>query len=113
MWGGTFHSIANRLLRRHATAVGLSDGFTVLDQSDASGLFGLLRAESGFADGKTRFPRKETIAAIYSRAVNAQEKLATVLDERFPWCRDSWRRTQRDLPDVYSAQAQAQRCRLR
>jgi DNA helicase-2/ATP-dependent DNA helicase PcrA len=88
VWGGTFHSTANRLLRRHATAVGLHDGFTVLDQSDASGLFGLLRAESGFAEGKTRFPRKETISAIYSRAVNAQEKLADVLDDRFPWCRD-------------------------
>jgi len=88
VWGGTFHSIANRLLRRHATAVGLSDGFTVLDQSDSAGLFGLLRAESGLAEGKTRFPRKETISAVYSRAVNAQEKLTTVLDERFPWCRD-------------------------
>ncbi len=88
VWGGTFHSIANRLLRRHATAVGLRDGFTVLDQSDSAGLFGLLRAESGFAEGKTRFPRKETILVIYSRAVNAQEKLTTVLDERFPWCRD-------------------------
>jgi DNA helicase-2/ATP-dependent DNA helicase PcrA len=88
VWGGTFHSIANRILRRHATAVGLDDGFTVLDQGDVSGLFGLIRAESGFAEGKTRFPRKETIAAVYSRAVNAQEKLTEVLDDRFPWCRD-------------------------
>jgi DNA helicase-2/ATP-dependent DNA helicase PcrA len=88
VWGGTFHSIANRLLRRHVSAVGLDDAFTVLDQSDAAGLFGLLRAESGLAEGKTRFPRKETIAAVYSRAVNAQEKLTQVLDERFPWCRD-------------------------
>jgi len=88
VWGGTFHSIANRLLRSHPTAVGLSDGFTVLDQSDSISLFGLIRAGSGYADGKTRFPRKETIGAIYSRAVNAQEKLTTVLDERFPWCRD-------------------------
>lgn len=88
VWGGTFHSIANRLLRRNAESVGLSDGFTVLDQSDAAGLFSLLRAESGLADGKTRFPRKETIAAIYSRAVNAQEKLTQVLEERFPWCCD-------------------------
>jgi DNA helicase-2/ATP-dependent DNA helicase PcrA len=88
VWGGTFHAIANRLLRRNATAVGLHDGFTVLDQSDSAGLFGLIRAESGFADGKSRFPRKETINAIYSRAVNAQETLSTVLDERFPWCGD-------------------------
>ncbi|MDJ0923629.1 MAG: ATP-dependent helicase [Acidimicrobiia bacterium] len=88
VWGGTFHSIANRLLRRNAPAVGLDDGFTVLDQGDVAGLFGLLRAESGFADAKTRFPRQETIAAIYSRAVNAQEKLGRVLEERFPWCQD-------------------------
>ena len=88
VWGGTFHAIANRLLRRHAAAVGLHDGFTVLDQVDAAGLFGLIRAEAGFAEGKSRFPRKETITAIYSRAVNAQEKLSTVLDERFPWCGD-------------------------
>jgi DNA helicase-2/ATP-dependent DNA helicase PcrA len=88
VWGGTFHSIANRLLRRNAAAVGLDDGFTVLDQGDVAGLFGLLRAELGFAESKTRFPRKETIAAIYSRAVNAQEKLTQVLDERFPWCGD-------------------------
>ena len=88
VWGGTFHSIANRLLRRNASIVGLDDGFTVLDQGDVAGLFGLLRAELGFAEAKTRFPRKETIAAIYSRAVNAQEKLTQVLDERFPWCRD-------------------------
>ncbi len=88
VWGGTFHSIANRLLRRNAAAVGLDDGFTVLDQGDVAGLFGLLRAELGFAEAKTRFPRKETIAAIYSRAVNGQEKLTRVLEERFPWCQD-------------------------
>ena len=37
---------------------------------------------------KTLFPRKETIAAVYSRTVNAQTKLTQTLDERFPWCRD-------------------------
>src|SRR5882757_2384357 len=30
-WSGTFHSIANRLLRLHASAVGLDPSFTVLD----------------------------------------------------------------------------------
>src|SRR5438477_404434 len=33
--GGTFHAVANRLLRRHGRALGLSPSFTVLDQSDA------------------------------------------------------------------------------
>src|SRR5213080_1720771 len=33
-WSGTFHGIANRLLRTHAKAVGLDSAFTVLDRSD-------------------------------------------------------------------------------
>ncbi len=88
VWGGTFHSAANRLLRHYGNAVGLSDGFTVIDQGDTESLFGIVRSDLEMADGKTRFPRKETIAAIYSRTVNAQTKLTQTLDERFPWCRD-------------------------
>ena len=88
VWGGTFHSIANRLLRRHAPAVGIDGNYTVLDQADGESLFGVLRTELGVAEGKVRFPRKETIAAIYSRTVNEQAKLDDILRERFPWCQD-------------------------
>ncbi len=88
VWGGTFHSIANRLLRRHAPAVGLEASYTVLDQADTESLFGVLRTESGLAEAKTRFPRKETIAAIHSRTVNEQARLDDILRERFPWCQD-------------------------
>ncbi len=88
VWGGTFHSIANRLLRVHGAAVGLGEGFTVLDQADGEALFGVIRSELGVADGKVRFPKQETIAAIYSRTVNEQEKMTKVVEERFPWCSD-------------------------
>src|SRR6266498_2121728 len=30
LWGGTFHSIGNRILRRHGTALGYSSGFTII-----------------------------------------------------------------------------------
>ncbi|MEM9654150.1 MAG: ATP-dependent helicase [Actinomycetota bacterium] len=86
IWGGTFHSVANRLLRRYGSAAGLPDGFTVLDHSDATDLFGLVRTEEGFGQRGRRFPRAETIAAIYSRMVNSQAKLADVLQVDFPWC---------------------------
>jgi DNA helicase-2/ATP-dependent DNA helicase PcrA len=86
VWGGTFHSIANRLLRRHGIAVGIDPGFTVLDQADTEALFGMIRTELGLGEQKTRFPRAETIAAVYSRTVNEQEKLDPVLRQRFPWC---------------------------
>src|ERR1043165_18240 len=35
VWGGTFHSIANRLLRRHASSIGYESNFTILDAEDA------------------------------------------------------------------------------
>ena len=86
IWGGTFHAMANRLLRMHGEAVGLTPSFAVLDQGDARDLFGLVRAEQGSTAGARRFPRPDTIATIYSRLVNAQSTLDDVLREHFPWC---------------------------
>jgi DNA helicase-2/ATP-dependent DNA helicase PcrA len=88
VWGGTFHSISNRLLRQYGRAVGLDEGFTVIDRTDTESLFGILRTENGFGKTKTRFPRKETIASIYSRVANAQVPLFQTLQQRFPWCQD-------------------------
>ena len=88
VWGGTFHAVANRLLRLHGAAVGLRPGFTVLDSGDNADLLGLVRSELGLGETGRRFPRKETLAAIYSRVVNAQEPLAEVVERSFPWCRD-------------------------
>ena len=86
--GGTFHSVAHRLVRRHAAALGLPGGFGVLDAGDAADVLDLLREEHGHAQARTRFPRKGTLLDIYSRTVNAQEPLSGVIAEHFPWCED-------------------------
>jgi len=86
VWGGTFHAVANRLLRLHGRALGLAPGFTVLDQADAADVLNLLRDELGYAARERRFPRKETLAQIHSRVVNAGQKLDTVIDGHYPWC---------------------------
>lgn len=88
IWGGTFHSIANRLLRSYSVEANTPNAFTILDQADSTDIFGLVRNELGLGERGKRFPRKETIAAIYSRMVNRQTKLAEVLREDFPWCAD-------------------------
>jgi len=88
VWGGTFHAVANRLLRVYGRAVGLPSDFTVMDQADAADMMNLIRNESGAGRGPRRFPRKETLVAIYSRTVNAQEPLDDVLRRHFPWCFD-------------------------
>src|SRR6266511_5975624 len=48
-WSGTFHAIANRLLRLHAPELGLDPGFTVLDRSDACDALDVLRHDLGLA----------------------------------------------------------------
>ena len=88
VWGGTFHAVANRLLRLHGRPLGLRPDFTVLDQSDGADVMNLLREELGFATRERRFPRKDTLASIYSRTVNAGEKLPDVLKRHYPWCVD-------------------------
>jgi len=89
-WSGTFHSIANRLIRRHCEQVGLDERFSVLDRGDAADLIDVVRHELGYskteAAGARRFPRKDTCLAIYSHRVNTQGTLAATLQAEFPWC---------------------------
>jgi DNA helicase-2/ATP-dependent DNA helicase PcrA len=84
--GGTFHSVAWRLIRLYAEPLGLPPRLSVLDAADAADLLDLVRQELGYAESGKRFPRKATLADVYSRTVNAQRPLAEVLDEQFPWC---------------------------
>ena len=88
VWGGTFHSAANRILRTFGQNAGLSPDFTVLDHGDATDLMGMVRTEEGFGERGKRFPRKETVANIYSRMVSTQVKLDVVLEHDYPWCAD-------------------------
>jgi ATP-dependent DNA helicase UvrD/PcrA len=88
VWGGTFHAMANRLLRMHGRIVGVRADFTVMDQADAADVMNLIRDDLGLARRKRRFPRKDTLAAIYSRTVNTGVRLHKAIDRWFPWCRD-------------------------
>ncbi|OGA27006.1 MAG: ATP-dependent DNA helicase [Betaproteobacteria bacterium RIFCSPLOWO2_12_FULL_67_28] len=101
-WAGTFHSVANRLIRRHAARVGLEPSFSVLDRGDAADLMDVLRHELAFAkpDGPARrFPRKDTCLAIYSHRINTQGALAATLAAEFPWCAE-W---EQELTRLYRA----------
>jgi DNA helicase-2/ATP-dependent DNA helicase PcrA len=86
VWGGTFHSVANRLLRIYSSEVGLDPSFTVMDQADGADMMNLIRSELGHGTRKRRFPKKATLAAIYSAVVNTETRLEEVLERRFPWC---------------------------
>jgi DNA helicase-2/ATP-dependent DNA helicase PcrA len=103
--GGTFHSVAHRLVRLHASSLGLGAGFGVLDASDAADLIDLIRQECGHAESRRRFPRAHTLLDIYSRVVNAQVPLAEVLAQHFPWCAEH----HEQLGEVFRAYAARKR----
>jgi DNA helicase-2/ATP-dependent DNA helicase PcrA len=85
-WSGTFHSIANRLIRKHCKRLGLAESFSVLDRGDAADLMDVVRHEKGLSKAEKRFPRKDTCLAIYSHRVNTQRPLGETLALMFPWC---------------------------
>ncbi len=81
--GGTFHSFANIALRRNAKALGMDSGFTILDRGDSEDVINLARARLGFDKKEKRFPRKQTIASIFSMAVNKSRPLADLLEDSY------------------------------
>jgi DNA helicase-2/ATP-dependent DNA helicase PcrA len=95
--GGTFHSFANATLRRYAAKIGFESGFTILDRSDLEDVVSLLRTRLNLNFKERRFPRKRTIAGIFSKAVNKQ---LTVEDVVF----DDYSNFVDDLPDLLRLQ---------
>ena len=105
-WSGTFHAIANRLLRRYAHNLGLDPGFSVMDRGDAADLMDVVRHELGLSKKARRFPKKDTCLAIYSRCVNSRQPLADALSLSFPWCAE-WEPELRQLFRSYVERKQA------
>ncbi|NBS41619.1 ATP-dependent helicase, partial [bacterium] len=71
LWGGTFHSIANRLLRAYAPAVGHTPSFNIMDEEDARDLIKMCVKELGVDTTERRFPSPANLHNIISYAMNA------------------------------------------
>ena len=82
--GGTFHSVANLLLRRYGRSVGLDPNFTILDRTDAEDLVSLIRTNQGLHEKGRRFPRKGTILSVFSKSVNTLQTLDDIVLQEYP-----------------------------
>jgi DNA helicase-2/ATP-dependent DNA helicase PcrA len=82
--GGTFHATAHRLLRRYGAAAGVPSDFTIMDQEDSQDLMHMARVQLGYGDKTKRFPKKETLHRVYSRHVNTDIPVGTILADEFP-----------------------------
>jgi DNA helicase-2/ATP-dependent DNA helicase PcrA len=85
LWGGTFHSIGNRMLRRHGSALGYSSGFSIMDREDQKDLIDTVVAAAGINPKEIRFPKGDVLAEIFSFVVNTETALDALLAEKFPY----------------------------
>src|SRR4028119_648805 len=66
LWGGTFHSVGNRMLRRHAEAAGFRPGFSIMDREDQQDMMDAVIASAGIDPKEKRFPKGEVLTDIFS-----------------------------------------------
>ncbi|MDQ6810083.1 MAG: UvrD-helicase domain-containing protein [Verrucomicrobiota bacterium] len=85
LWGGTFHSIGNRMLRRHGSALGYSSGFTIMDREDQKDVIDTVIAAAGINPKEIRFPKGDVLADIFSFTVNTERSIEELLAEKFPY----------------------------
>ena len=83
IWGGTFHSIGNRILRRHAETIGFGPNFTILDREDQSDLMKSVAADAGAPLRDKRFPKPDVLGELFSLSANTGRPLADLVHDRF------------------------------
>src|SRR5712671_3114860 len=85
LWGGTFHSVGNRILRRHGTALGYSSGFSIMDREDQKDLINTVVAGAGIDPKEIRFPKGDVLAEIFSFVINTETSMEELLAGKFPY----------------------------
>jgi DNA helicase-2/ATP-dependent DNA helicase PcrA len=84
IWGGTFHSIGNRLLRRHAEAIGYRPNFAILDDEDSKEMMESAISSLGIKTLEKRFPKGDVLLDIYSFLINTRTPLELHLEQNYP-----------------------------
>ncbi|HCI91366.1 MAG TPA: DNA helicase UvrD, partial [Verrucomicrobiales bacterium] len=84
LWSGTFHSIGNKILRRHADVLGFTRSFSILDRDDQKSLMNETIRQLNINTGGRRFPKADLLASIFSLCENTSEPLEEILEYRYP-----------------------------
>ncbi len=83
VWSGTFHHIANLILRRHIGLLGFKNNYTILDEEDRTDIVSETITEFGLNENR-RFPKANAVAAILSLSANISLQVDKTVQKRFP-----------------------------
>lgn len=104
--GGTFHSVASKLIHDNHMMFGLAANFSVLDPGDVEDTFKRLIAENPMQGAS---PRASTVAKVVSYAVNTIQPVEAVVQRRWPkWV--TWSSEIGNLAKLYDAYKRAHNC---
>ncbi len=106
LWGGTFHAIGNRILRRHANLIGYRPDYTILDREDALDLIKACLTEAAPDRASGRFPKPDVLGELFSLAVNTHRSLKQVIESDYPWL-EEFERQILSLAERYAARKRA------
>lgn len=106
LWGGTFHSIGNRILRQHASRLGFKSDFTILDREDSKDLLQTVIEALKIDVTATRIPKPDVIGDIFSMAANTGFTLSLTMETHHPQFA-ALAPIMEDLREKYTARKQA------
>lgn len=82
--GGTFHSVANRILRSCGHCLGYNEKFTILDADDSRGLIKICLKDAGMENKGTLAPSAAILQNALSFSRNSRMPLAEVIEVKYP-----------------------------
>ena len=85
IWGGTFHRIANLVLRRHAVSIGFDSNYSILDAEDSKDFINVCIEEAAIDTRAKRFPKPEVVQNIISYANNTDQTIEDVIIKKYPY----------------------------
>ncbi len=85
IWGGTFHRIANLILRRHAVSIGFDSNYSILDSEDSKDFINFCIEEAAIDTRGKRFPKPEVVQSIISYANNTDSPIEDVIIKKYPY----------------------------
>ena len=83
LWGGTFHHVGNRILRRHAGLLGYERSYSIIDAEDSNQLLNTCIKEFGIRTADGNFPRPNVLRDIISLSSNTRIKTENIITNRY------------------------------
>lgn len=83
VFGGTFHSFSNYILRKNANLLGIPSNFTIIDSEDSADTIDLIKSELKIEKKEKAFPKKNRIQEIISSARNRNMTIRNVIQNEF------------------------------